>query len=156
MAIELLHTPSPRGRESAQLLHHFWSAVGVEVRLAPVEQVQLLQRVLSRKYQVGAWRIRDSRDPDIDLFGLFHSASRLNVAGYRSAEADRLLVAAREAGDWATRAPLYCALARRVNQDAPILYAVRNSYFVIARREVRGPFRLDGGVLDVTGAWLEP
>jgi len=152
--LEFIHTPTPRGRQTAQVFQQFWRSVGVEVQLTPLEQVQLLQRVLRGDYQIGPWRLRDSRDPDPDLFGLFFSESPFNVAGFRQPEVDQLIMTGRQATDHAEREQAYCALARLLHREVPVLFNTQNTYFAVSRPPVRG-MALEGGFINVSRAWLE-
>jgi ABC-type oligopeptide transport system substrate-binding subunit len=61
--------------------------------------------------------------PDALLYTLFHSSSigGLNLGRYRSADADRLLDAARGERDNATRIELYQQAEDRILEDMPII-----------------------------------
>ncbi len=61
--------------------------------------------------------------PDSLLYTLFHSSSvgQLNLGRYKSADADRLLAAARGERDTATRIELYQQAEARILQDLPII-----------------------------------
>jgi 4-phytase/acid phosphatase/peptide/nickel transport system substrate-binding protein len=152
--LQLLHTATPRGRETGQVLQEFWRQVGVDVTLVPLEQVQLIGRVLRGEYEIGAWRLRDSRDPDPDLFGLFHSESALNTTGFSGPEIDRLLALGRTATSFDERLQAYCDLAVILNTEVPLIFGARNTYFAIWSDRLRGIPGLQGGVLDVRA--LEP
>lgn len=152
--LTMLHTATPRGRETGQILQQLWKAVGVELDLEAMEQAELLRRILAGDYQVSAWRFRDSLDPDPDLYAFLHSRSRLNVTGIASAQLDRLVTSGRRSPDPDVRRDAYCAIARLLNQDVPLLYGTRNAYFAIARERVRGLPPLRGGLMDLGGVWI--
>jgi ABC-type transport system substrate-binding protein len=147
--LKLLHTNTPRGLEAAQIMQAMWGAAGVEIELVPVEQGQLVQRVLKGDYEIGAWRIRDSFDPDPDLFGLLHSQSPFNVTGLRDEAIDRLLVEGRTQLDVAQRRATYCRLSRVLADEAPFVYLAPNVYFAVSGSRVRGTPGLTGGILDL-------
>ncbi|MEO0421908.1 MAG: ABC transporter substrate-binding protein [Pseudomonadota bacterium] len=150
------HTATPRGQAAGQIFQQFWQAVGIDVTLQPTEQVQLVTSVFRRRFQVGPWRLRDSVDPDPDLYGLFHSASPFNVTGVASAELDELLAAARSTVDGAQRQEAYCALERYLADQVPYLYLGENTYFAIARADLAGALSLRGGLLSVRGIAAAP
>lgn len=151
VTLKLMHTPTPRGLEAGQIMQALWSEAGISIELEPVEQGQLVQRVLKGDYEIGAWRIRDSYDPDPDLWGLLHSKSPFNVTGLKSEEIDRLLVAGRTRSDVAGRREAYCELSRVLAAEAPFVHLAPNLYFAISGARVRGEARLEGGILDLRG-----
>jgi ABC-type transport system substrate-binding protein len=154
--LELLHTNTPRGLEAAQIMQALWSAVGAEIALVPVEQGQLVQRVLKGDYEIGAWRIRDSFDPDPDLYGLLHSQSPFNVTGLRSDAVDHLLVEGRTHLEIAERRATYCRLAHTLAEEAPFVYLAPNIYFAVSGPRVQGTPGLKGGILDLRALSLAP
>ena len=111
--------------------------------------------MLKRDYEIGAWRFRDSRDPDADLFALFHSKSPFNVVSYNSPELDGLIQQAGAEQDKEARQRYYCQIADKIAHDLPLLYLAQNSYYVIARPEVLGDMGLLGGLIDVRNLSLE-
>lgn len=147
--LELLHTATPRGLETAQVMQALWREAGIDVALVPVEQGQLVQRVLKGDYAIGAWRIRDSFDPDPDLYGLLSSQSQFNVTGLKDAAIDELLLAGRTRLDPGERRASYCALAHAVAEQAPFVYLAPNIYFAVSGARVRGEPGLATGLLDV-------
>lgn len=149
------HTATPRGRKTAQIFQYFWKQAGIDVILEPVSQGALLSKMLKRNYEIGAWRFRDSRDPDADLFALFHSKSPFNVVSYNSPELDDLIQQAGAEQDKEVRQKYYCQIADKIAYDLPSLYLVQNSYYVIARLEVLGDMELLGGLIDVRNLSLE-
>ncbi|MEM9386825.1 MAG: ABC transporter substrate-binding protein [Pseudomonadota bacterium] len=151
VAVTFGHTATPRGQAAGQIFQQFWQAVGVEVTLQPMEQVQLVASVFRRRFQVGPWRLRDSVDPDPDLYGLFHSTSPFNVTGLASAQLDGLLTSARNTIDPTQRGEAYCALERYLANQVPYLYLAENTYFAIARADLAGELSLRGGLLSLRG-----
>jgi len=147
--LKLLHTNTPRGLEAAQIMQAMWGAAGAEIELVPVEQGQLVQRVLKGDYEIGAWRIRDSFDPDPDLYGLLQSQSPFNVTGLRSEAIDRLLVEGRTQLDLTERRATYCRLSRTLADEAPFVYLAPNIYFAVSGPRVQGTPGLPGGILDL-------
>jgi len=154
VSLTFLHTATPRGREMGQIVQQYWQQAGVEVKLEAVAQAELLQRVIKRDFEVSAWRFRDSRDPDPDVFGLLHSRSPLNVTGYGDLETDGLIMKGRTSTDADARRQAYCTLARRLSVDVPLILTGRNTYFALAGPRVRGTPALRGGFLDVRGLRL--
>jgi peptide/nickel transport system substrate-binding protein len=152
--LQLLHTATPRGLEAGQVMQALWREAGIDVELVPVDQGQLVQRVLKGDFQIGAWRIRDSADPDPDLYGLLYSHSPFNVTGLNSDDVDRLLLAGRTRLEPAERQRSYCALSRTLTEFAPFVYLAPNLYFAVSGPRVHGTPELRGGILDVRGLVL--
>ncbi len=151
VAVTFGHTATPRGQAAGQIFQQFWQAVGVEVTLQPMEQVQLVGSVFRRRFQVGPWRLRDSVDPDPDLYGLFQSASPFNVTGLASERLDQLLLDGRRTVATEERRAAYCELERYLAEQVPYLYLGENTYFAIARADLAGELSLRGGLLSVRG-----
>ncbi len=151
VALRFGHTATPRGRATGQIFQQFWQAVGIDVALVPMEQVELVGSVVRRDYQIGPWRLRDTVDPDADLYGLFHSASPFNVTGLTSPALDALLLSARGATAHAAREAAYCEIERYLSREVPWLFLGRNSYFAIANPDVTGDLSLQGGLLGLRG-----
>ncbi|MEO0975398.1 MAG: ABC transporter substrate-binding protein, partial [Pseudomonadota bacterium] len=151
VAVTFGHTATPRGQAAGQIFQQFWQAVGIEVTLEPLEQVQLVTNVFRRRFQVGPWRLRDSQDPDPDLYGLFYSTSPFNVTGLTDDALDQLLLDARRTGERSERQAHYCALERYLAEQVPYLYLGENTYFAIARADLPGEVSLRGGLLSVRG-----
>lgn len=97
--------------------------------------------------------------PDSLLYSLFHSSSigGLNLARYRSAEADRLLDAARGERDTATRIGLYQQAENRILQDLPIIPLWWLTEIRLARVSKFGGLEMDlFGDPTITTAFLKP
>jgi ABC-type transport system substrate-binding protein len=65
------------------------------------------------------------------------SKSPWNVTGYTNPEVDRLLMKQRLSTDPAVRSKTWCAIAKKVNQDAPFLYLFGRQYYFFARNYVK-------------------
>ncbi len=147
--LEFIHSATPRGQLTAQIMQQFWANVGIKADLVPLEQVQLVERVIRGDYQIGVWRIRDSIDPAIDLYALFHSGSQFNVAQFEDDPLDRMLEQLRQERNQDKRSKLYCDTARRIAKTLPLLYLSQNGYFAIYKDNVGPVPPLRGGILDV-------
>ncbi len=149
VTLNFAHTPTPRGQAAGQILQQFWQTAGIEVALSPMEQVELVQRVVSGDYQIGPWRLRDSLDPDADLYALLHSSSPLNVTGLRDPALDALLDRGRSESSRAARQVAYCELSAYLAREVPFLLLASNTYYLIAHKRVAGLRPPRGGILDV-------
>jgi peptide/nickel transport system substrate-binding protein len=94
--------------------------------------------------------IGDTGDPDDFLYVLFDSdnadvGAAQNVAFYKNASVDKLLVEAQVASDVATRSGLYAAVEDQISADAPWVPIAHNELVVASRAS------LEGVVLTPTG-----
>ena len=55
----------------------------------------------------------------------------------------------------AKRAEDYCAISRLINQQATWFWTFQNTYYAVAKAKLKGVPKLYGGVIDVSGAWIE-
>jgi peptide/nickel transport system substrate-binding protein len=149
VAFDYSHTATPRGQTAGQVFQQFWTDVGMSVRLQPTAQGQLVSDVLRRRFQIGPWRLRDSVDPDIDLYGLFHSSSPFNMTGVSSPELDTLLDAMRRETDRTERQKLLCRIEEVLSDAVPWVFLGPNAYFAISGDRVRRSPGLQGGFLHV-------
>jgi 4-phytase/acid phosphatase/peptide/nickel transport system substrate-binding protein len=150
-----LYTATPRGRAFAQVYQQLWKAVGAEMEIEQVDQAQFPPRAFQRKFDVIGWRIVDFPEPDVQMYANFHSGSPVNLANYTNPELDKLLEDARVTPDEPKRIELYCAASRIINQNATWFWTFQNTYYAMAKAKVKGVPKLFGGVIDVSGAWLE-
>jgi peptide/nickel transport system substrate-binding protein len=83
--------------------------------------------------------IGDTGDPDNFLYVLFHSAMAgdQNLAFYKNAGVDKLLIDAQVAVDDITRTALYRAVQERIADDAPWVPIAHSEYVVAGRRELQ-------------------
>jgi peptide/nickel transport system substrate-binding protein len=114
-------------RDQAQVFQAALRRVGVQMDIQTMDGATFFDYVLRRNFQAAffSW----VNEPDPDPYALFHSSqlppAGLNVVGYRSADADRLLDAARVELDRERRMRMYHELHRLLAQDQPYLWTVQ-------------------------------
>jgi peptide/nickel transport system substrate-binding protein len=155
VAVELLHTSTQRGREFGLLFQQLAKRAGITMTLKPMDQLSFMQTVFTNSYQIAGWRIADTGDIGPQLFALLHSKSPYNLAHYSDADMDKLLVTMRMAGTEQERADAMCAVVRKMNADAPILWWSGRTHNAIAKKSLQGLRPLFQGVLDARFAWFE-
>ena len=89
------------------------------------------------------------------MFANFYSKSPVNLANFTDPELDKLLERARVTPDEATRTEDYCAISRIINQQATWFWTFQNTYYAMAKANVKGVPKMYSGVIDLSGAWLE-
>jgi 4-phytase/acid phosphatase/peptide/nickel transport system substrate-binding protein len=152
---KMLFTATPRGRTNGQILQQFWKNIGVDMEIEQIDQATFPPRAFQRKFDIIGWRIVDFPDPDVQMYANFFSKSPLNLANYSNPELDKALEDARVTPDEAKRTEYYCAASRIINQNATWFWTFQNTYYAMAKAKVKGVPKLFGGVIDVSGAWLE-
>jgi peptide/nickel transport system substrate-binding protein len=123
--------------------------IGMAVQVIPADFQSVIAAKLRPPYDFDAlcmqWR---GLGPDPDQFYLFHSsqawqgpddtrANLYNFVGYRSAEADRLLLAGRDTYDPAQRRDIYVRLQRLLAQDLPYYLLWGDPVYVAANARLR-------------------
>ena len=155
VSFKMLFTATPRGRANGQVLQQFWKQIGANMEIEQVDQATFPPRAFQRKFDIIGWRIVDFPDPDVQMYANFHTGGPVALANYSNPELDKLLERARVTADEAKRAEDYCAISRIINQEAIWFWTFQNTYYAIAKAKVKGVPKLFGGVIDVSGAWLE-
>jgi len=155
VAFKGLFTATPRGRVVGQVLQQFWKQVGATLEIEQVDQATIPARAFQRQFQLTPWRIVDYPDPDPQMYANFHTGSPLALAGYSNAELDRMLERARVTADARSRTADYCEIGRLINQQAIWFWTFQNSYYAIAKANVKGIPPLFSGIIDVSDAWVE-
>jgi ABC-type transport system substrate-binding protein len=86
-----------------------------------------------------------------------NSKSPWNMSRYSNEAVDALLTKQQSSSDPRERAEALCAVARKVNADAPFLYLFGRTYYMITRNSVQGialpVLGEEGGRL--TDAWIK-
>jgi peptide/nickel transport system substrate-binding protein len=138
-AFTLLIPAGPVAQDQATILQAGMREVGVRMDLSAMEGAAFFDRVLHGNFEAAffSW----VNEPDPDPFSLFHSSQKapagLNVGGYASADADRLMEQARIEFDRARRTALYHQLHALLARDQPYLWMVQVSSKWGVRRRVQ-------------------
>jgi 4-phytase/acid phosphatase/peptide/nickel transport system substrate-binding protein len=155
VAFTMVATATPRGRINGQVLQQFWKQVGAAMEIEQIDQTTLVTRAFMRQFQLTPWRIIDLPDPDPQIFANFHSGSPVALANYVNPELDKLLEHARTTADRAARSEDYCAAIRLINHEAIWFWTFQNTYYAIAKKQLKGLPKLYSGVIDVSDIWIE-
>lgn len=113
--------------DQSQILQDALAKIGVKLEVNPVDGSALIEQVVNRNFQAAflAW----VNEPDPDPFSLFHSSQLppegFNVVGYKNAEADQLIEAARVQADPVRRTELYHQLHELLAADQPYLWTLQ-------------------------------
>ncbi len=152
---KMLFTTTPRGRAAGQVFQQFWKQVGANMEMEQVDQATIPPRAFMRQFQLTPWRIVDFPDPEPQIYALFHTGSPVALANYSNPELDKMLERARETADAEKRIEDYCAISRFINREAIWFWTFQNTYYAISSARLKGLPKLHGGVIDVSGVWME-
>jgi peptide/nickel transport system substrate-binding protein len=152
---KMVFTATPRGRNAGQIFQQFWKQVGANMELEQIDQASFPPRAFMRQFQIIGWRIIDTPDPEPQIYANFHTGSPVALANYSDPELDHLLEHARSTADRAKRTEDYCAISRLINKEAIWFWTFQNTYYAISTARLKGLPKIYGGVIDVSGVWME-
>ena len=156
VSLEVLHSSSKRGRDIGEITQRLLKDAGMQASPMGMEFGPVIKKVISGNYQVSTWRISSRPDQGPALFRALHSASRGNFSRYKNPEMDKLLVAQRMETDPAKRREILCRIARRINQDIPLLYRGGMANHVITGKRVKGLTDMQNGIVRLNEVWIQP
>ena len=156
VSLEVLHSSSKRGRDIGEITQQLLKNAGMQASPVGLEFGPVIKKVISGNYQVSTWRISSRPDQGPSLFRALHSKSRGNFSRYKNPEMDKLLVAQRIETDPVKRRDILCRIARRINEDIPLLYRGGMASHVITSSRVKGVNDMKNGIVRLTEVWLAP
>jgi peptide/nickel transport system substrate-binding protein len=122
----ILHAPHtyPYLSHTADLVQAMWSEVGFKVSVHLHGDPVLLRKRQQREFHAESMSASYRWDPDgwFSRQLLSTAPSTKNASGFRHAQADRLIVAARQTVERHKRLELYAAVERIVHEELPLLY----------------------------------
>jgi peptide/nickel transport system substrate-binding protein len=136
------YIPSPE--RVARFLQAGLEQVGIQTELVLQPYQEHRTAVEAGLHDLALWGwIGDTGDPDNFLYVLFHSDNSItdsaqNIAFYRDAGVDKLLIEAQGSVDEATRTSLYRAVQDRIAEDCPWVPIAHSEYVVAVRAELEG------------------
>ncbi len=150
-----IHSRTKRGRETGLIVQQMFKKIGVTVKPAPLEWGAIMKQVFSRQYDLASWVISGIDDMGPMTWANFHSKSPFNATRYASEEVDDLLIRQRMSTDPQIREQALCSVGRKVNGDAPFLYAFQQRLYVIAQKNVKGLAPPRNEYIRVADVWLK-
>lgn len=141
-------------RAQAQIIQDNLRAIGLEVKLEPLERSVLIDRVsVKRDFDMTLGSFYSAGDPAIGYTRLYvtntTTAANTNASGYSNPKVDELLQQAATAPDRAVRARLYKELQVILNEDLPSLVLFDEETVDTASRKLQGVFP----ALDARDQW---
>lgn len=131
----------PDLKQAADMLKSQWSALGASVDVKTFDPGDLYQSVI-RPRDYDALLFGEAVGKSGDLYPFWHSSQRnapgLNVAGYVSSQADKILEDIRRTGSPADRASDYASFDSIVRSDAPAVFLYSPSFIYAVPDSLRG------------------
>ncbi len=142
LAFTLLTNNGNRQRaDAATIIKERLKDIGVDVRVRLVEWSAFIEHFIYER-AFDAVILGWSLTPEPDQYTLWHSSQmgrrQFNFLGYRNAEVDKALEAARRTFDRKTRKRLYDAVQRHLYEDVPMIYLYAPYALPVVHRRVRG------------------
>jgi len=153
--LELIHTNTPRGKETGLIAQQFFKKIGVELTLKSLAVPQVFRKLMSRKFQMSGSRLPHYDLMNSTMYLSFHSKGYLNFSNYSNPEVDQWLNLPKMAASETYRNQALCETARQVNEDGVLLFLGGRRFHAIAREEVRGDVDLSDGILQLANIWLQ-
>ncbi|MFC1505174.1 ABC transporter substrate-binding protein [Thermodesulfobacteriota bacterium] len=155
--LEYVHTATPRGREAALIVQQMMKEIGVKVNPVPSDFPGIMKKLFGKQYDMSSWLIQGAYDMGPLTTAFLRSDSPWNVTRYANAEVDKLLAEQRMGTDPKARADTLCAIAKKVNSDAPFLYLYGRNYYLFVKNNVKNvtPQVFGEEGIDLTEVWME-
>ncbi len=154
--LEYIHSPTNRGREAGLILQQLFKEIGVKVNPAPLDVSGRMKQIFSRKFDIASFGISGSQDMGPLTTAFLNSKSPWNVNRYVNEEVDRLLLEQSMSADPEFRRKTLCAIAQKVNYDAPFLYLFGRTYHIFSKNNlhnVKTPKKY--GRLRLVDVWMD-
>lgn len=155
VSLELLGSDTPWSRDAGETIQRLFKQIGVSIKFTPLDERQLVKRVMDGDYQISGWRMMDLNDMGPYLNVCLHSKGKLNFSNYRNPMMDELLKIQQMTTDGKARQSALCEVANLINQDVIYLYGGGRRFYVIAKAGIQGITRVDQGIIRLGEAWVK-
>lgn len=141
LAFSISTSDSQELTDTAAMLKKSWEKIGAHVDVKIFKTSDLSEMVI-RPRAYDALFFGEIVGHESDLFAFWHSSQRtdpgLNIAGYNSRAADKLLEAARIEQDPAVRANEYQQFEKIIEKDAPAAFVYSPNFIYIVPHDLKG------------------
>lgn len=141
LSIKLTVPDLPFLMDTANMLQNYWSKIGVQIQIVPVDPADALdQTVKNRDYE--GILLGNALNSGADLFSFWHSTQRfspgLNLSLYQNHIADSLIEGLRSNFDPVGRAAQFQKLTTVIMNDNPAVFLYAPKYIYLASRSLHG------------------
>lgn len=136
----LVNSSEPVSEQVAILIQSSLREIGIDLRLNKLASAAFTDRLTGRKYEGAAIWQDLALTPDIgyNCFLYYRSTAFANVAGYKSAETDKLVDKLLTTMDGPERAETAKEFQRRIVEDSPAIFLAQPHYVIARRDRVKG------------------
>jgi peptide/nickel transport system substrate-binding protein len=147
--------------QTAELVQAMWSEVGLRVSVHLYDDAVLTRKRQKREFHAESMGASYRWDPDgwFSRQLLSSAPSTKSASGFRNAQADTLIITARQTVERQKRLELYAAIESIVNEELPLLYMHHLTALQAGALHLKGyqpaisgPFSIRGG--GIRTAWL--
>jgi peptide/nickel transport system substrate-binding protein len=141
-------------------VQQMWQGAGVKVELKVFDQARLIQNMLTHDFQAGLFRWSGRPDPDLNVYGFFHStiaarAISANYGQYANPEMDKLLDAGRQESDPAKRIVIYDQVSQLLAKELPYIFLGYVTGPMISTSKVHGISPVPDSIIRVAEVWKD-
>ncbi|MCP4685830.1 MAG: hypothetical protein GY867_10350 [bacterium] len=153
--LEYIHSATNRGRETGLIVQQLFKKIGVKVNPRPLDFPGIMKQIFGRKFDIASFMVGGSNDMGPVTMAFLHSKSPWNVNRYVNEEVDELLLEQRMSDDPEFRRKTLCAIAKKVNFDAPFLYLFGRSYRIFYKTDIHMKAPKKYGRIRLADAWMD-
>jgi peptide/nickel transport system substrate-binding protein len=157
--IKLMSDNTPVALMGIQVLQQMWQNVGIKVELQTYDQARLVQTMLTHQFDSALFRWSGRPDPDLNVYGFFHSRNvgktSSNYVQYANPELDKLLDAGREEMDPAKRAAIYNKISQLLATELPYIFIYYVSVPIVTTPKVHGITLVPDSLVRVADVWKD-
>ncbi len=135
-SIQFTTTASNTSVTDASIIQQMWETVGFQVKVATVQQAQLITDALQGGYQIFSWRQFASVNPDLNYIFWAKSGGPINFARNYDDKIQAALDRARQSSDPGVQTSAYEEVDHRLAVDLPYIYFARDVWYVAAEKKV--------------------
>ncbi len=137
MEFEFIYTEATRAQEQMMMLfQQNMEDIGFKVHLRPMEFSAAVDRIDAREFD--AFTLGWSLGVDPDPYGIWHSTSMWNDAGWVNERSDELIETGRTTVDMDERAEIYAEWQRLMNEELPNVFLMYSVSIVAANERLKG------------------
>ncbi len=154
----VVNTPTifPQGLPIAQLLKEQLKAIDVNMEINVMEWVAYLAAERKREFQAAIGGFSGRPDPDVYVYGEFHSQAPGNVSRTNSPIVDKLAEQGRATTDLAQRQKIYAEAQKAIVDEAGFLFLAVGTDYEVLSKKVKGFHLMPNRFrLSVKEVWLD-
>jgi len=131
--------------------------VGIDTDIESIDSTIFAERWAKGDFDAAALTFGGNPDPDVMLYRYWHSSGNANtIAGYNSAETDKLLEQGRAIADPEKRKPIYSDVQKKIVDASPWVWLYSGYEYRVAQSFVKGFTPLpNGSLIYLREAWLD-